>query len=118
MKISVIAQCVRRNVTLGRARKASVTNQNIQPFQISIHMKTSRHTILQSLFISGVLVALALCLPTRSAVAQFTQQQQLTAADGAALDQFGGAVAISGDTAVVGAPYDTVGANFHKGTVY
>ena len=49
---------------------------------------------------------------------QFSQQQQLTAADGAALDQFGAAVAISGDTAIVGAPYDTVGANFHQGSVY
>lgn len=49
---------------------------------------------------------------------QFNQQQQLTAADGAALDQFGGAVAISGDTAVVGAPYDTVGGNFQQGSVY
>jgi hypothetical protein len=49
---------------------------------------------------------------------QFTQQQQLIAVDGAALDQFGGAVAISGDTAVVGAPYDSVGANSHQGSVY
>ena len=49
---------------------------------------------------------------------QFSQQQQLTAADGAAFDQFGGAVAISGDTAVVGAPYDTVGGNSHQGSVY
>ena len=49
---------------------------------------------------------------------QFSQQQQLTAADGAAFDQFGAAVAISNDTAVVGSPYDTVGANTHQGSVY
>lgn len=49
---------------------------------------------------------------------QFTPQQQLTAADGAALDQFGSVVVISGDTALVGAPYDTVGGKFHQGSVY
>ena len=49
---------------------------------------------------------------------QFTQQQQLTAADGAALDQFGTVVAISGDTAIVGAPYDSIGGNSHQGSVY
>ena len=36
----------------------------------------------------------------------WTQQQQLTADDGAADDRFGSSVAIAGDTAVVGAPYD------------
>jgi hypothetical protein len=37
-----------------------------------------------------------------------TQQQKLTAADGAADDNFGYAVALSGDTALVGAPFDDV----------
>jgi len=36
----------------------------------------------------------------------WTQQQKLTAGDGAAGDQFGYAVALSGDTAVLSAPYD------------
>jgi prepilin-type N-terminal cleavage/methylation domain-containing protein len=36
----------------------------------------------------------------------WTQQAKLTAADGAATDRFGYAVAIDGDTVVVGAPYD------------
>ena len=36
--------------------------------------------------------------------ANFSQQQKLTASDGAAGDLFGGSVAVSGDTAVVGAP--------------
>ena len=43
------------------------------------------------------------------------QQAQLTAADGAADDCFGYSVAIDGDTAVVGAPYDDVGANRRPG---
>ena len=43
---------------------------------------------------------LALCLALRSAAAL---EQKLTAADGGAFDQFGQAVAIDGDTAVVGA---------------
>jgi hypothetical protein len=36
----------------------------------------------------------------------WTQQAKLTGADGAAADQFGGAVAINGDTAVIGARFD------------
>ena len=36
----------------------------------------------------------------------WTQQAKLTAADGAAGDQFGASVAVAGDTAVVGAPAD------------
>src|SRR5215475_6604948 len=38
-----------------------------------------------------------------------TQQKKLTADDGATFDQFGAAVAVSGDTAVVGAPEDVTG---------
>ena len=88
-------------------------------------MKT---TFIQLYFTRPLLVSLSMAALTLFPVVtraqsdqagdQFTQQQQLTAADGAALDQFGGAVAISGDTAVVGAPYDTVGGNFHQGSVY
>ena len=56
--------------------------------------------------------------PLLSTGNQFTQQQQLIAADGAALDRFGSVVAISGDTALVGAPNDAVGANLNQGSVY
>ncbi len=42
---------------------------------------------------------------TRSA-GIWTQQAKLTAADGAAFDRFGISVAVSGDTAVIGAPLD------------
>jgi len=48
----------------------------------------------------------------------WTQQQQLTAADGAAGDQFGGSVAVVGDTAVVTASSDDVGANADQGSAY
>lgn len=48
----------------------------------------------------------------------WTQQAQLTASDGAANDWFGGRVAISGDTAVVGAFTDDIGANTDQGSVY
>jgi hypothetical protein len=41
----------------------------------------------------------------------WTEQAHLTASDGAADDGFGGSVAINGDTAVVGAYLDDVGAN-------
>ena len=46
------------------------------------------------------------------------QQAHLTAADGSASDFFGGAVAISGDTAVVGASYDGAGTNDMQGSAY
>ena len=48
----------------------------------------------------------------------WTQQQKLTAADGAANDNFGNSVAISGDYALVGAPYDDIGANIQQGSAY
>ncbi len=58
---------------------------------------------------------LALAAP---ALAGFTTQQQLTAADGAAFDEFGHSVALSGDgnTAIAGARLDDIGANFSQGT--
>jgi hypothetical protein len=48
----------------------------------------------------------------------WTQQAQLTATGGAANDRFGGSVALSGDTAIVGAFFDTVGANANQGSAY
>jgi hypothetical protein len=48
----------------------------------------------------------------------WTQQAQLTATDGAAGDFFGWHVAISGDTAIVGAYLDDVGANTNQGSAY
>ncbi|HRI68785.1 MAG TPA: FG-GAP repeat protein, partial [Polyangium sp.] len=48
----------------------------------------------------------------------WTQQAKLTAADGAASDFFGNSVALSGDTAIVGAHFDDVGANADQGSVY
>lgn len=50
--------------------------------------------------------------------AAWTEQAKLTAADGAAQDQFGYSVDISGDTALVGAGSDTVGANQAQGSAY
>ncbi len=46
------------------------------------------------------------------------EQQKLVASDGAAGDAFGYSVSVSGDTAVVGAIYDTVGANANQGSAY
>ncbi|MEK7403594.1 MAG: FG-GAP repeat protein, partial [Acidobacteriota bacterium] len=47
----------------------------------------------------------------------FTQQAKLTASDGGP-DQFGWSVALSGDTALVGALSDNVGANTGQGSAY
>ena len=48
----------------------------------------------------------------------WSQQQKLTAADGAASDWFGAAVSVAGDTAFVAAYGDDVGANETQGSVY
>lgn len=48
----------------------------------------------------------------------WTLQQKLTPADGEDNDIFGSYVAISGDTAVVGAYGDTVGTNVNQGSIY
>jgi MYXO-CTERM domain-containing protein len=48
----------------------------------------------------------------------WTQQAELTASDGAAGDDFGSSVAVSGGTAVVGAPMQTVAGNAEQGAAY
>jgi hypothetical protein len=48
----------------------------------------------------------------------WTQQAHLTAVDGAAGDEFGRAVAVDGDTLLVGAPQQSVGAEGARGAVY
>lgn len=46
----------------------------------------------------------------------YVEQQTLTGAGGATGDRFGSAVAIDGDTAVVGSPFDNVGTRFVQGS--
>lgn len=48
----------------------------------------------------------------------WTQQQKLAAADGASADGFGTSVGISGETAIVGAPRDDIGARTDQGSAY
>ena len=48
----------------------------------------------------------------------WAQWQKLTASDGAAGDFFGTSVSISGNTALVGALGDTIGANSFQGSAY
>ena len=48
----------------------------------------------------------------------WTQTAKLSASDGATSDSLGSSVAIDGDTIVVGAPSDDVGANTSQGSVY
>ena len=48
----------------------------------------------------------------------WAQQQKLTASDAAANDNFGASVAVSGDTAVVGAPFDDIAAGTDAGSAY
>lgn len=48
----------------------------------------------------------------------WTQQAKLTADDGAAFDNFGRSVAVSGSTVFVGAPYATIDGNGFEGAAY
>lgn len=48
----------------------------------------------------------------------WTYQAKLIAADGEAEDRFGCAVALDGNTALLGAYYDNVGATLHQGSAY
>jgi hypothetical protein len=51
-------------------------------------------------------------------VPAWTQQQELTPSDGMGGDLFGLSVAVSGDTAIVGVPYMTIGSHADQGAVY
>jgi hypothetical protein len=53
-----------------------------------------------------------------AAVSSFAEQSKLLADDGAAQDNFGYSVAVSGDTAVVGSPRDQVGGSAAQGSAY
>ena len=48
----------------------------------------------------------------------WSQQAELTAKGGAAGDNFGNSVSVSGDTALIGAPYHQVGTNAGQGEAY
>jgi hypothetical protein len=54
---------------------------------------------------------------TRSG-SSWTQQQKLTSSDGAANDEFGYSVSLSGSTALIGAPFKKVGTNTSQGAAY
>ncbi|MBI4322451.1 MAG: FG-GAP repeat protein [Chloroflexi bacterium] len=56
--------------------------------------------------------------PTMSWAGTLTQNAKLIASDGAALDNFGGAVSVSGDTLVIGARSASVGASAAQGAAY
>jgi hypothetical protein len=90
----------------------------LQLSSLRAHWIVSYPRTLNSVALAATLLFASISAPILAAPNSFVQQQQLIAADGAAFDQYGSAVAISGDTAVVGAPYDTVGANYHQGSVY
>ena len=48
----------------------------------------------------------------------WTQQPKLNVSDGAAGDEFGFSVAISGNTAIIGAAFDDIGSNENQGSAY
>ncbi|HLM60738.1 MAG TPA: FG-GAP-like repeat-containing protein, partial [Pyrinomonadaceae bacterium] len=60
----------------------------------------------------------AVLIYTRNNNSTWVLQQQLTASDGGAMDQFGTKIAFSGDTIVVGAPGDAVGGMTQRGAAY
>ncbi len=48
----------------------------------------------------------------------WVEMQKLTASDGAAHDDFGWSVAVSGPTLIVGVPFDGIGGKFNQGSAY
>ncbi len=66
----------------------------------------------------ALFLAAALFAPAAGAVSFATSQGALTPSDQASYDELGGAVAISGDTALVAAPYKTVNGQSDAGAVY
>jgi large repetitive protein len=50
--------------------------------------------------------------------ATWTEREKLTASDGSSYDLFGDSVAVSGNTVVVGAYFDDIGANNNQGSAY
>ncbi|MEY3230158.1 MAG: hypothetical protein RL689_245, partial [Planctomycetota bacterium] len=88
--------------------------------QLGVAVSVSGDTALVGAFLDNVGTVAdqgAAYVFVRSASA-WTQQARLAATDGAANDRFGSAVAISGDTAVVGAYLDDAGANVNQGSAY
>jgi hypothetical protein len=71
-----------------------------------------RHLSSQLVVVAAVLAGAA------PSWAQRCTPLQLTQPDGAANDQFGFALALSGDTMIAGAPYDDVGANADQGSAH
>jgi hypothetical protein len=55
---------------------------------------------------------------TASPAQNFIERAKLLASDGATGDQFGYSVAISGDTAVIGAPFDDTSPRSNHGSAY
>ncbi len=62
----------------------------------------------------GIVLVVGVVVPHQSSAAGLPNEQKAIPADGAAFDHFGDSVAISGGTAVVGAPFDDSG----KGAAY
>ena len=62
-------------------------------------------------FLAVLMMALALALPSSANAAALSEVKKLTASDAQVGDQFGGSVAISGDTAIVGAAFEDAGGN-------
>ena len=92
-------------------RRAPAASSRSARGAVSLSAAASR--LARALFLVAAL-ALGLALPAPAAALE----QKLTASDGAADDFLGVSVAVDGDTALVGAPFDDVGANTEQGAVY
>ena len=96
----------------GESRQHSISNTASQekPLQGA--------AAIQQLKTDGSYTSLAEAMAAVSSNAVIPQQRKLMAADAAMEDEFGNAVALSGNTAVVGAPADDIGANANQGSVH
>src|SRR5215217_3907873 len=65
-----------------------------------------------------ILLTVLFAAPRSEAASAYIQQAKLFQSDGANDDRFGTAIAISGDTAVVGTVYDDFGTSIDQGSAY
>ncbi|HEX8351364.1 MAG TPA: Calx-beta domain-containing protein [Pyrinomonadaceae bacterium] len=78
----------------------------------------SKRVLLVAAVLAAASMTFWLAAPAGAAAGAFVEQGKLQANDGAAQDALGFSVAISGDTAVVGAPADATGSNSRQGAAY
>jgi len=117
--------CRRRPVAVSTPRRGAQRRADLRPLRRAGAGATLVLTSVLALLLAAALVGAApasagppSASPPNLMALLAVEQAQLTASDGAVGDSFGFSVALSGDTALVGVPHDTVGTNGNQGSAY